>query len=402
MWFLAVPWAEAWGIHAAVPLVRILGVALFLNSLSSVPLALIQYRLRFGAAALAETVTQITGITVGVLLAVHFHSTVALAVGQVIAAAALLTTTAVLARRDLCVGFDRSESRELLTFGSQVSFLYLGSYASNTIPSWTAGRSFGAFALGLYSRAYLMVGIPLTYLLTSITKVLFPLLGRVRDDTVRTKAVITEGVVLATGFTWPLFAVLAGGASVAVHLLLGSRWHAATPLLQLSVLIACGAFPTGLLTTVAEALGWLRLAALRLITFVALLLTSVAIVESAGLGLKELLVGVAIAQWVTYAITLKPFVSRALVDRQLIIRSHLIHGAVSAGAFIVAFADAHFLGGVGLIAQVAGELVIALAACLPILFCRSWFPASQVLARRLSSAQLSPYTWFGRKAAGPH
>ena len=41
MWFLAEPWANAWGIPSAAPLVRVLAFALFFTALSSVPLALL-------------------------------------------------------------------------------------------------------------------------------------------------------------------------------------------------------------------------------------------------------------------------------------------------------------------------------------------------------------------------
>ncbi len=389
MWLLASLWADAWEIPEAASLVRVLAAALFLTSLASVPLALVRYSLRFGAAAIAETAAQVVGVTFGVILAVHLHSALALAYGQLVAAAALLLATAALARRDLSLRFDRAEGRDLLTFGGQLGFLYLGTLLANMVPSWVTGRSFGASMLGLYSRASLMAGIPLTYLSTSVTKVLFPLYGHVRDDIKRTRALLSDGLTLATGFTWPLFAVLAGGASVAVDVLLGSRWHGAAPLLQLSVLIACGAFPTGLLTNAAEALGWMRLATLRLVAFIVLLGAAVSIVVFAGLGLHELLIGVAIAQWVTYAITLKPFMSRGLVVRSLIMRSHIVHGTVSIVAFAAALLCADLFSFAGLLAQIAAEFVLVLLLCWFFIVGRSWYPASQVLALRLSNAQLS-------------
>jgi O-antigen/teichoic acid export membrane protein len=383
LWFLAVPWADAWGIHSAVSLVRVLAFSLFFNSLASVPVALILRRLRFRAAALAETGAQVGGLTFSVLLAALLHSALALATGQVIAAFTLFIWTVVLARRDISFGYDRAEGRELFTYGSQLSVLYFGSYAANTLPSWIAGRTFGAFTLGLYSRASALANLPLTYLSAGVTKVLFPLYGRVRDDAARTKALLSEAIVLATGLTWPLFAICAGAAPVIVDVLLGARWHAATPLLQLSVLIACGAFPTGLLTNAAEALGWIRFATLRLIVFLFLLGVAVAIVESIGLGLSELLVGVAIAQWTTYGITLKPFGSRGFIDSRLLLRSHFIHALVSIAVFGIALACAHFLAGMGIVAQIAGELVLTASVCGVILAGRSWYPASEVLWRRL-------------------
>lgn len=390
LWPLAVPWCDAWGIRSAVSLVRVLAFSLLFTSLASVPLALVQRRLRFAAAAVVETVTQVAGLALSVFLAVLLHSAMALAIGQVAAAFALFVWAVVLARRDISFKFDRAEGRELFSYGSQLSGLYFGSYAANTLPSWVAGRTFGAFTLGLYSRANIIVNLPLTYLSSSVTKVLFPLYGRVRDSAERTRTLLSEGIVLATGFIWPMFAIVAGAAPVVVELLLGPRWHGATPLLRLCALIACGALPTGLLTNAAEAMGWIRLTTLRLIVFLALLCAAVTVVEFAGLGLSDLLVGVAIAQWATYAITLKPFLNRSVVDSRLLFRGHYVHAAVSLGAFGAALACADILAGAGSLAIVGGELGVTTVVCGLIISGRSWYPASAVLSRRMGP------NWIGR------
>ncbi len=388
LWFLAAPWADAWHIPAATSLIRVLDFALFFNSLSSVPLALTRRRLRFGAAALAETSTTVAGLAVGVVLAVFLHTTLALAVGQVVGGSTLFIATVALAWRDLRIGFDRGEGRELLTYSGQLSGLYFSSWAINGVPSWFTSLSFGKFTLGLFNRASLVVYLPLGFMTTGITKVLFPLYGRVRHDVAKTKAMLSEGMVLATGYVWPLFAIVAGGAPVLVGVVLGQRWHGAAPLLRLFVLVACGAFPTAFLTNAAEALGWIKFAAFRLLVLMTLLGSAVAVVGVAGLGLRALLIGVAIAQWATYAITLMPFVSRGVVDARLVLGSHLVHGSLSIAAFAAAFGCAEVLAGAGLFVQALGEIALTVAVCALILKGRSWYPASKVLARRMESGSL--------------
>jgi len=383
LWFVAPTWANAWDIPAATRLIRVLAFALFFNSLASVPIALTRRRLRFGSAALVETTTQIGGITVGVVLAVFLHSTMALAIGQVVGGSTLFVGTVALARRDLRLGFDRGEGRELLTYSGQLSGLYFSAWAVNAVPSWFTSLAFGKFTLGLYNRASLVVNLPLGYLSTGITKVLFPLYGRVRDDAVKTKAMLSEGIVLSTGYIWPLFSIVAGGAPVLVDIVLGQRWHGTTPLLRLFVLIACGMFPTAFLTNAAEALGWIKFAAFRLLVLLTLLGSAVAVVGVAGFGLWALLVGVALAQWSTYAITLRPFVTRGAVDARLVLGSHLVHGLLSLAAFGAAFGCAELLGGAGLLAQAIGEVVLTAAVAALVLRGRAWYPASKILAQRM-------------------
>jgi O-antigen/teichoic acid export membrane protein len=386
MLLLASLWAHAWGIPEAASLVRVLGFALFFTSLSAVPLALLRRRLRFAAPAVAETVTQIGGITVSILLALLLHSALALAIGQLAAGVALCVWAIGLARREIRIRFDLREARELFAYGSQLSGLYLGFYGAYTLPYWVAGRSYGAATLGLYSRSSLIIALPLTYVTSGISKVLFPLYGRIRDDAARIRALIGEALVLTTGFGWPLMAIVAGGAPVIIDALLGPSWHDATPLLRLTALIGCAQLPTGLLTNAAEAIGWIRITTLRLTVFIVLVCVSIGVTQIAGLGLQALLAGLAVAEWTSYGITLEPFVTRKALDRKLLLRSQLIHAAVSVGAFTCTYLGAVALEGTAILARVVVEGAIALVLCGIILTGRSWFPATKVLTERMGGS----------------
>jgi PST family polysaccharide transporter len=400
-WFGADLWGEAWNNHSSAVLVRVMAFSLFFTSLASVPIALVRRRLRFGAAAIAETGSQVGGMTLSVVLAVLLHSATALAIGQVFAGVTLFISVVALAREDLRFGFDGAEGRDYLTYSSQVSSIYLGSYFINTLPFLFVSRVFGKFTLGLYSRTYMIVSIPLSYLSTSVTKVLFPLYARVRDDIARTRMLLSEGLTLATGFTWPAFALVGGAATVVVDTLLGSRWQQGIPFLRLSALIVAGLFPTGLLTNAAEALRWIRFAILRQVVLLALLVTTIVVVKINHLSTADLLFGVAITQWITYAIMLRTFVRREVIDSRLVLRGHLVHALVSAGAFGLAFVCARLLAPAGTVAQVAGEVVVVVLVGGVILTGRSWYPATQILARRLHTAFPAGSPWITRLRLEP-
>lgn len=383
MWVLAGTWASVWGVPRSADLIRWLGLALFLNSAAGVPLALARRELRFGAVAAAETLTQVAGTALSVGLAIVLRSPTALAAGQAVAGAALLAAALVLSRRQLSLSAARSELWDLLRFSVQLSGLYFGTYLVNTAPTWMISRTFGAVTLGLFSRANLIVGLPLTYLSNGVTKVVFPLFGRVGDDLAKVRTLVGEGIAMMTGFAWPLLAILAGGASVVVDVLLGPRWHAATPMLQLCALAACGFLPCGLLTTAAEGLGWLRIAAMRQITFCVMIAAALAAVRFAGIGVNALLAAVAAAQWVTYLLTLPPFVRRGIVDVNLVLRTNIVHGLAAGGAFAASLACADAFSHSPAYVRVASELCLSLTILLLLLRSGSWFPATRLLGSRL-------------------
>jgi O-antigen/teichoic acid export membrane protein len=390
VWLVADPWANAWGVPKAAGLIRILAVSMLVTSAAIVPVVLIRHRLRFGLGAALDTGTQLIGLGVSVALAFALHSPVALAVGQLVSAGCLLVIACSIVRRELRITFVRSEARELVTFSSQVSALSLGAYTANTAPSWFASRTYGAAVLGLYSRANLIVGLPHTYLVTGVMKILYPLYGRVRNDLARTRALIQEGLTLSTGLAWPAYALLAGAAPVVVRVLLGDRWQDAAPLVALCALIACGDFPCSLLTNAAEALGWMRAISLRQFVFLAGVGTSIAVAHFAGLDLRWLLAGVAVAQWLAYGLTLVPFVERGLLASRPLLRTQSIHAAIALVVYAVMLGATTAADGWPIAAQVACVAAVALLACAALVRFRARYPAGRLLARRV--ATIAPET----------
>lgn len=406
LWVFAGAWAELWRSGAkAVPLIRVLALGLFFSSLANVPIGLARRSLRFGVTALAETSTQTAGMVVGVVLAFQMHSAMALAIGQLAAGVSLFGWAIGIGLGEkIRFGYSRSEARELFVYSTQLNLLYISSYAINLIPSWFTSRTFGKRALGLYSRSSLLVTMPLGYLVTGITKVLFPLYGRVRDDVARTRIMLSEGIVLATGFIWPVLAMLAGSSSVVIGLVLGPHFAASVPYLRCSALIACGLFPTSLLTNAAEALGWIRFTAFRLVVLLAMLGSAAGLAKAAGFDLTELLLAVAAAQWITYLITLQPFISRQVVDTRLVIGSHFAHALVSLAAFALSFGAAEALAGPGiswLLVQAAAEIVVFALVIVFIFLARPLFPASRIFADRLARVISPENPWYSRLRLSP-
>ncbi len=388
VWLGASAWARAWHVPEATWATRVLAIVLVLTASGTVPVALIRHRLRFGTAAAVETGMQVLGLGVGVAIAVDLHSAVALALGQLAGAAGSLVLSAAISRHDLRLRFSRSEARELLRFSGQVSLLNFGAYVGNTAPGWFAARAYGAAVLGVYSRASLIVGLPLTYLTTGVMKVLYPLYGRVRGDAGRTRALLEEGLVLSTGFAWPFFAYVAGTAPVVVGVLLGDRWRPAATLVAVFAAAACGGFPCSLLTNAAEAFGWMRLIAMRQLALLAGIGVSIAVVAVAGLDVNWLVVGIAATQWLVYGLTLVPFVERGVLAARALLRTQSIHATTALFVFGAAIATRSAVSGFPLALQVACLVALAIAVGAALVRSRSWFPAAGVLERRL--AQIEP------------
>ena len=385
MCLVAGVWSGAWNVPAS-SLVRVSAIALFFVSMSTVPLAMLRRQLRFRSAAAVETAAQVIGVTVGVLLAIQLNSAMALVIGQTVAAGGLVAASAWLARRELHFCFDMVEARELFSFAGHVSALNIGFYTLYTAPSWVIGRGFGAHSLGVYSRANLIVGLPLNYLTTGIAKVVYPLYGRMGTAVARRRTLISEATIVTTGFVWPPIALVAGAAPVVVSVLLGPGWGGSSDVLRLCALIACANLPWVLLANAAEAFGWMQLVWRWQSVYLVVLALGSALVYMDGLSLNGLLGAVAAAQWLGYGTAACTFVRRHVLDGRMVAVAQLVHGIAAGAVFSCSALCAYLLRDVGVGWQVAGQVVVTLGCFGALFTARRRFPASRILRRRLTQA----------------
>ena len=389
MWLVAGAWADAWRIPDSAPLIRVMAITLFLSAATTVPLALLRRRLRFRAAASAEVGTQVVGVTAGVLLAVQMHSAMALVIGQAIAAGALLLPALILTRRELRWHFSLSETRYLASFASQVAAQNIGFFTLYTAPGWVIARLFGARDLGVYSRANVIVGLPLNYLTTGLIKVMYPFYGLVGEQVARVRALLSETITIATGFAWIFFGLVAGASPIIVDVLLGRRWHDSADLIPLCVLIACANLPWVLLANAAEAFRWMRLVWSVQGAFALVLGGGFVLVWLASLEPRDVLIAAAAAQWAAYLLLLVAFARRGVLATRMVMNGHLIHGAIALAAYGAAAACTHLLRGESLPIQVIGQLAVAAAVGGALVVARFRVPCSRVLGARVALAATS-------------
>src|SRR5207253_168874 len=89
----------------------------------------------------------------------------------------------------------------------------------------------------------------------------------------------------------------------------------------------------GLLTNAGEAFGWMRTIWSRQLALLTLLAVDIGVVRAAGLGVVALVAGVAIAQWVAYALTVHAFVRRGFLAARAAVVTNLSHALAAALAF---------------------------------------------------------------------
>ena len=249
---LAPIWAHVWQVAGAARVVRVLAIQIGLAPVATIYVAQLRRALRFRLASVVEVTGQMIGFVVGVLLVARLHSVEALAWAQVIGTA----TTAALALPSAHLGRPRwstAIAREMVPFSLRVSLQNFGFFAINTVPQWFAARVFGPAQLGQYSRANLLVGLPLTQIASASTRATYPAYAHLRETEVFANA-LRRITVAVSGLGVLMFGILAGSAPLVVRLLLGPHWATAA---QLVPALCLGAVVTLIFTIWANTLEFL-------------------------------------------------------------------------------------------------------------------------------------------------
>jgi O-antigen/teichoic acid export membrane protein len=129
--------------------------------------------------------------------------------------------------------FSWQSVRELSSFTAHNSGSNILHYLERNMDNLLIGRVLGPTSLGIYSIAYNLMLYPVTRFADPIHQVMFPLLSRVQDDDARVCRIWLRVTRVVAAVVAPAMTGLIIGAPEFVHLLLGSKWADAVPVIQI-------------------------------------------------------------------------------------------------------------------------------------------------------------------------
>jgi PST family polysaccharide transporter len=146
--------------------------------------------------------------------------------------------------------FNRHALGELLWFGGNLLGFSVVNYWIRNIDKMLIGKVLGSEKLGVYTRAYNLMLLPLTQITSVLTSVMFPALSRIQEDRARVKRVFLRAVGAISLVTFPM---MLGALATADHLVLavyGPQWSSAVPVFKILCLL-------GMVQSIASPTGWI-------------------------------------------------------------------------------------------------------------------------------------------------
>jgi PST family polysaccharide transporter len=118
----------------------------------------------------------------------------------------------------------------LLSFGANLSLTNLLGYIGQNADNVLIGKVYGGAALGVYSRAYNLLLLPVRQLQNPMGRVAVPVLSYLQDQPERYRRYYHAASCSLCYLAMPLMTTLAALAPAVIDILLGPKWKAAAPI----------------------------------------------------------------------------------------------------------------------------------------------------------------------------
>jgi O-antigen/teichoic acid export membrane protein len=220
---------------------QVLSLTFLFTGFGIVSGALLTRRLAFRVIVTIELLASIIGYGgVAVAMAIAGYGYWSLVGGMMVQTVLSTSLKYIAARHSLRPLVAPAEIRHLVGFSLGVSLEGTANYFARQGDYFVVGRMMSATSLGYYARAYALMTLPLTFLGSALSRVLFPAASRVQHDRERFRRAYLTTLSVSVAVALPISLSMVILAPELILTLYGAAWAPTIPLLQILALF--GAF----------------------------------------------------------------------------------------------------------------------------------------------------------------
>ena len=267
----------------------LMGLGIILQSFGLQHRSLLLRTMQFKRVEIVEFLAMLCGLAVAIFLGCHGYGYWAL-VWQALIQAFVVSIGYILACRWLpCFHFSYRDCASLLRFGGGVFSENIVNYFSRNSDNILIGKFVGAGPLGLYSKAYQLLMLPIQQVTGPVSKVVLPSLSRLQDNPAEFRRRYLQFIRLITVINVPVIIYLGVFAELVVEVVFGAQWLAIVDVYRCLV-------PAALMGATNVAGGWVMTPLGKVSKQFKVSLTSSTVhVLAIAIGLRWGLIGVALA-----------------------------------------------------------------------------------------------------------
>lgn len=228
--------ARFYGVPALTEITLALSATFLFAGFSAQHIALLRRQMRFAALAYVEVGARLCGMTAAIVIALEGGSYWALVAQAIVTAIAEMTICTWLSGWRPGRWQMSRDVGEMLRFGGTLTAASMVNYFSRNFDNMVVGRFAGAAQLGIYSKAYALLLMPVQQINGPIAAVAIPALARLQDQPAEYRRYYLKIVEIIAYASMPLAVMLGVLSHEVVQLLLGPQWDEAAVIFQILAL----------------------------------------------------------------------------------------------------------------------------------------------------------------------
>lgn len=215
-----------------------LSLSFLIGSVGTQHSAMLVRKMQFGRQAIARLSGSLVTLATAVTLALQGFSYWSLVWGNL--AGGLANTALLLVLSPFRPGWITRGSgiREMVNFGASVTAFDFVNYFSRNLDNILIGHFWGAGPLGLYSRAYSLLMLPITSIRTPINAVAFPAMSSLQDKHGAFREYYLKATSLIALLSMPMATYFFVSSRPIIDLILGREWLGVSPIFSWLALAA--------------------------------------------------------------------------------------------------------------------------------------------------------------------
>ena len=200
--------------------------------------ALLNRKMRFTAIAAVEIIAMVIGISTAIYAAMHNFLYWALVINNIVSSIALAFGFWLVSGWLPSLPVRGAGVRSILNFGINITGFNVVNYFSRNLDNILIGRFCGASSLGLYSKAYNLLMLPITNLRDPLNAILLPALSSFQKDSKQYRSYYKKYISIVAFISMPLIVFLFICSENIIILVLGKQWLGVSRIFEILAIAA--------------------------------------------------------------------------------------------------------------------------------------------------------------------
>jgi PST family polysaccharide transporter len=221
-----------------IPVTLALSVTFLFSGLSVQHNALLNRQMRFSSLAVIQVVSMLAGISAAIFAALQDFGYWALVLNNIVHSFCMVLGAWLavrwmpsLPRKDARVG-------SMIKFGIDLVGFEFVNYFSRNLDNVLIGRFHGSGPLGMYSKAYQLLMMPIQNLRNPMIQVAMPALSKLQNEPENYRKYYVKFISILAFISMPMVNLMLVCSEIIIFIILGSQWMEASDLFKILALVA--------------------------------------------------------------------------------------------------------------------------------------------------------------------